>query len=243
MVNKIKLLFGAIVTVYMLSSGTLYAYEEIDVPNGGSISGTAIFLDEIPTRAPIEILKDKDVCAVKEHLSEALIVSADKGIKNVIVSIMEIEKGKKIVAPDSNPTIDQKGCTFIPHVLCITAGTTIDILNSDSVTHNVHTYPEENTAVNKAQPSSLKKISLETEFGEEDPMKIGCDYHGWMGGWIGIFEHPYFALTGDDGSFTISNIPPGAYEVKAWQEDLGELVKTISVKAGETTTENFEFKK
>ena len=244
MLNNVRLLLmGVILTVCTLSGPRIYAYEEVEVSNGGTISGTALFLDPIPTREPIDVTKDKDVCAMGEHLSEALIVGADRSIKNVIVSIIEIEKGKKIEKPSSNPTIDQNGCTFIPHVLCITAGTTIDILNSDSVTHNVHTYPEENSAINKVQPSSLEKISLETEFGEEDPMKIGCDYHGWMGGWVGIFEHPYFALTGDDGSYTISDIPPGVYEVKAWQEDLGELVKTISVKAGETTTESFEFKR
>lgn len=239
----LKAISVAVMMIGFLCNASLYAYEGIDVANGGAISGKALFSGEAPTRQKIDVTKDKEVCGAKEHLSDALVVSDGNGIKNVIVSITGIEKGKAVETPASNPTLDQNGCVFTPHVICVTAGTTIDILNSDSVTHNVHTYPEENTAVNKAQPPSLKVVSLPTEFGEEDPMKVACDYHGWMSAWVGIFEHPYFAVTGDDGSFTISNIPPGAYEVKAWQEDLGELVKTISVKTGETTTENFEFKK
>jgi len=243
MKNISRLIFTAVVAVGLLASVSADAYEGGDVANGGTISGKALFLGDVPARPAIDVTKDKEVCGATEHLSDLLVVSANKEIKDVIVSIVDIETGKAIEIPAANPTLDQNGCVFTPHVICVAAGTTVDILNSDSVTHNVHTYPEENSAVNKAQPPSLKKIGLETEFGEEDPMKVSCDYHGWMSAWIGIFEHPYYAVTGDDGSFTLSNIPAGAYEVKAWQEDLGELVKTISVKAGETTTENFEFKK
>ncbi len=238
-----KIAFAIVAGALLFSGVNANAYEGGDVSNGGTISGKITFSGTAPARAPINVTKDKEVCGATEHLSDLLIVGAGNAIKNVIVSLVEIEKGKAIVAPSSNPKLDQNGCVFTPHVICVTAGTTIDILNSDSVTHNVHTYPEENTAVNKAQPPSLKVISIETEFGEEDPMKVSCDYHGWMSSWVGIFEHPYFAVTGDDGSFTIDNIPAGAYEVKAWQEDLGELVKTVGVKAGETTTENFEFTK
>lgn len=238
-----KAVFAALVVFGLTGSVQVYAYEGGDVANGGTISGKALFLGDVPARVAIDVTKDKEVCGAVEHLSDLLVVSANKEIKNVIVSIVDIESGKAVEIPAANPALDQKGCVFTPHVICVTAGTTVDILNSDSVTHNVHTYPEENSAVNKAQPPSLKRVGLETEFGEEDPMKVSCDYHGWMSAWIGIFEHPYYAVTGDDGSFTLSNVPAGAYEVKAWQEDLGELVKTISVKAGETTTENFEFKK
>ncbi len=178
-----------------------------------------------------------------EHLSDLLIVSADGAVKNVIVSIVEIAKGKKVEIPTTNPCLDQNGCVFIPHVIAVAAGTTIDIKNSDAVTHNVHTYPEENSAINKAQPPSLTIISIPTEFGEEDPMKVSCDYHGWMSSWVGIFEHPYFAVTGDDGTFSLDNVPAGAYEVKAWQEDVGELVQLVDVKAGAATTLDFQFKK
>lgn len=220
----------------------LFAYEVIEVKDGGTISGKVTLLGDVPERAPIDINRDKEVCATHPKLSENLIVSESKGIKNVIVSIIGIEKGKKIEIPSENPVLDQKDCEFKPHVICITAGTTIDVLNSDPIIHNVHTYPEENTAINMAQPPSLKKILLTTEFGEEDPVKIACDYHGWMSAWLGIFEHPYFAVTGDDGVFTLTDVPPGSYEVKAWQEELGELVKLASVKAGEKTALDFEFK-
>lgn len=227
----------------LASTVMVFAYEEIEVKDGGAISGKAIFLGAAPERAAVDISKDKEVCATHPVLSENLIVSPDsKTIKNVIVSIVNIENGKKLALPSENPSLDQKGCVFTPHVLCVAAGTTIDIINSDPITHNVHTYPDENTAINKAQPPSLKKIPLTTEFGEEDPMKVSCDYHGWMSAWVGIFEHPYFAVTGDGGSFTLTNVPAGSYEVKAWQEELGELVKLVAVKAGETAVCDFEFK-
>lgn len=221
-------------------SAKLYAYEGSDVSGGGIISGSTLFSGTAPARGKVEITKDKEVCAAEEHMSDLLIVNGNK-IENVIVSITDIEKGKKVVIPSSNPSLDQNGCVFKPHVIAVAAGTSIDIINSDSVTHNVHTYPEENSAMNKAQPPSLKVISIATEFGEEDPMKVACDYHGWMSSWVGIFEHPYFAVTGADGAFSLDSVPPGAYEVKAWQEELGELVKTVQVKAGETTSLDFEF--
>ena len=240
---SMRKILGLAISIGILSCGSLYAYEGGDVANGGSITGKITLAGAVPAREALNITKDKEVCAATEHLSDLLIVSGDNAIKNVIVSIVDIEKGKKAEIPATNPTLDQNGCVFVPHVICVTAGTTIDILNSDAVTHNVHTYPEENTAVNKAQPPSLKVISLETEFGEEDPMKVACDYHGWMSSWVGIFEHPYYALTGDDGTFEISGIPAGAYELKAWQEELGELVKTVKIKEGESISVNFEFTK
>ena len=236
--NKIFLFILAAIVLSFAPS--VKAYEGGDVSGGGSISGKALFSGTAPAREVVNVTKDKEVCAASEHLSDALVVDGN-AIKNVIVSILDIESGKKIVLPSTNPSLDQNGCVFIPHVIAVAAGTTIDIINSDTVTHNVHTYPEENSAINKAQPPSLKVISIETEFGEEDPMKVSCDYHGWMSSWVGIFEHPYFTVTGDDGSFTLDNIPAGAYEVKAWQEEMGELVKTVSVKAGETTSLDFEF--
>ncbi len=239
---KVKL-FSFILMAAMFSlSPYVIAYEGGDVSGGGTISGKALFSGTAPVRAKVDVTKDKEVCAAIEHLSDLLVVGAGNAIKNVIVSITDIESGKKLEIPSTNPSLDQNGCVFIPHVIAVAAGTTIDIINSDSVTHNVHTYPEENSAINKAQPPSLKVISIATEFGEEDPMKVSCDYHGWMSSWVGIFEHPYFAVTGDDGSFTLENVPAGAYEVKAWQEEMGELVKTVSVKAGETTALDFEFK-
>lgn len=234
--------FLAIFTVLCVSS-YVFAYEGGDVSGGGSISGKITFTGAAPARTPIDVTKDKDVCGVMEHLSDLLIVSADGAVKNVIVSIVEIAKGKKVEIPTTNPCLDQNGCVFIPHVIAVAAGTTIDIKNSDAVTHNVHTYPEENSAINKAQPPSLTIISIPTEFGEEDPMKVSCDYHGWMSSWVGIFEHPYFAVTGDDGTFSLDNVPAGAYEVKAWQEDVGELVQLVDVKAGAATTLDFQFKK
>lgn len=239
-INKLgSFIVGVSLMVFSVTS--VFAYEGGDVSNGGSISGKALFLGTAPARAKIDVTKDKEVCATEEHLSDALVVNGNV-VKNVIVSIVNIASGKNIELPPNNPVLDQNGCTFKPHVIAIVAGTTIDILNSDSVTHNVHTYPEENSAVNKAQPPSLKKISLTTEFGEEDPMKVSCDYHGWMSAWVGIFDHPYFSVTGEDGSFILDNVPAGAYEVKAWQEELGELVKTITVKAGESSSCDFEFK-
>jgi plastocyanin len=217
------------------------AYEAIAVADGGTITGTVKYKGDPPAPEKVAVTKDTEVCG-KEKTAPALLVGADKGIKNVVVRIADIRKGKKLEPPASNPVFDQKGCEFHPHVLLFPAGSTIDILNSDGILHNVHTTSTVNPSFNQAQPKFKKKITKTIE-KPEMPIKVVCDAHGWMSAWWISQEHPYYALTDDGGAFTLSDVPPGDYQVEIWHETLGKHVEKVSVKAGEQVKLSVEMAK
>ena len=122
----------------------------------------------------------------------------------------------------------------------IMVGQTYRILNSDGVLHNVHALPKINPQFNRAMPPTLKEATA--KFDKEEPMfQIKCDVHPWMNAYVGAFTHPFFSVTGTDGKFTISGLPPGTYEITAWHERLGTQTATITVGANDTKTQNFKF--
>ncbi len=226
----------------IMGSGSLvksYGYTEIEVTKGGTITGTVKFDGDVPERKQLKVESDQETCGQHNILSESLVVSKDtKGVKNVIVSIEDIEKGKKLL-PSSNPVLDQKDCVFLPHVVAIPAGATIDILNSDKIMHNVHSYAIKNSPFNEGV-SGGGKLPKKFDFPEVVPVK--CDVHKWMSGFIVVKGNPYFAVTDDNGNFKIDNVPAGAYKLQAWQETLGKQVKDVTVEAGKEAKADFELK-
>lgn len=218
-------------------------YQGIDVVNGGTLVGEVKLGGTAPEPQKLPVTKDKAVCGDKPKVSEALMVSPDKGIKNVVVSLTNIKKGKKMNLPAANLQIEQKGCRFHPHVLLIPAGSAIDILNNDGILHNIHTYSMKNPSMNKAQPKFKKVMTTDKgSFDQPEVIKLQCDVHGWMGGWLVVQENPYYALTDEKGSFKMADIPGGTYQLQAWQESLGNQTKEVTVKAGAETQVKFEFK-
>ena len=216
-----------------------YGYTEIEVTKGGTITGTVKFDGDVPERKQLKVDSDQETCGQHNIISEALIVSNDtKGVKNVIVSIEDIEKGKKLL-PSSNPVLDQKDCVFLPHVVAVPAGATIEILNSDKVMHNVHSYAIKNSPFNEGV-SGGGKLPKKFDFPEVVPVK--CDVHKWMSGFIVVKGNPYFAVTDDNGNFKIDNVPAGAYKLQAWQETLGKQVKDVTVEAGKEAKADFVLK-
>jgi len=216
-----------------------WGYEAIEVKDGGTISGEVKFSGDAPAAEKLAITKDQEVCGKTEKVNEALLVGANKGLQNVVVSITNIKKGKKL--PEAGATLDQKDCRYAPHVLLSPAGADVTILNSDGILHNIHTYSEKNPAFNKAQPKFRKKMT-ET-FAQPETVKMTCDAHGWMSGWLVVQEHPYYAITDANGAFKIADIPPGDYELKFWHETLGETMQKVSVKANEEAKVGVEMAK
>ena len=173
---------------------------------------------------------------------EWLILDENNGIKNVLVFVKEssnksLEGGFN--APENPAVIDQNGCVYVPHVLGVMVGQKLDILNSDGTLHNIHALPKVNKEFNKAMPRSKKRMTVQFDKSEA-PFKVKCDVHPWMGAFIGVFEHPYFAVTDDDGSYVISGSEPGDYVIEAWHERLGS--QTANVTVGDSAA-NFTFKK
>ncbi len=203
---------------------------------GGTIAGTVKYAGAAPAPKKVEVTKDKEVCGLKPHFEEDLIVGSDGGIANAVV----IVKGAKGEAKPSEVKFDQKGCDYVPHVLAFTAGSTIAIDNSDGILHNIHTYSTKNPSFNMAQPKFKKEIKKKVE--QAEVIKVTCDAHGWMHGWWVATDTPYFAVTDDKGSYTIKDVPAGNYEIEVWQEKLGTSDQKVEVKDGAAATSNFSLK-
>src|SRR6185369_11111769 len=213
-------------------AGQATAYEAIAVTDGGTLSGAVTYEGTPPAPTKIEVTKDPEVCG-KEKMAPNLVIGQGNGIANVVVTV-QATKGKKAEPPATNPVFDQKTCEFHPHVLAFPAGSTVDVLNSDGILHNIHTTRTANPSVNQAQPKFKPKIQIKVD-KPEWPIKVQCDAHGWMHAYWISQEHPYYAVTGADGTFKISDLPAGDYEVEVWQEKLGKKTEKVTVKAKEDT--------
>ncbi|MBI3636330.1 MAG: hypothetical protein HY216_08965 [Candidatus Rokubacteria bacterium] len=210
------------------------------VPGSATAQGGGTIEAEVKYNGAAEIEKksvNKDVeqCG-KEARIENVVVGGNKGLANAIVSL----KDGKGAPTAKKATLDQKGCAFHPHVVAMTPGE-IDVLNSDGILHNLHTYSTANPSINKAQPK-FKKTMTE-KFEKPEIIKVTCDVHSWMLGWIAVMPHPFFGVTGDGGVTKIENVPPGKHTVEVWHEKLGKQSKEVEVKAGQTAKVSFEMKK
>jgi len=212
-------------------AGQATAYEAIAVTDGGTLSGAVTYEGTPPAPTKIEVTKDPEVCG-KEKMAPNLVIGQGNGIANVVVTV-QATKGKKAEPPATNPVFDQKTCEFHPHVLAFPAGSTVDVLNSDGILHNIHTTSTVNPSQNQAQPKFKPKIQLKVE--KPETIAVKCDVHGWMAGYWISTEHPYVAVTDANGAFKIADLPPGDYQVELWQEKLGKKTMPASVKAKEET--------
>ena len=166
------------------------------------------------------------------------VVGADGGFGNVFVYVKEGLEGHTFPAPSDSVTIDQNGCRYIPHVFGIRVDQTLVILNSDPLLHNIHARPISNTEFNIGIP--VPGMKFERTFTTPEVMvPFKCDVHGWMNAYVGVLDHPYFAVTGENGSFDINNLPPGDYVVEAWHEMLGTQTQNVTV--GEKATVELSF--
>jgi len=136
--------------------------------------------------------------------------------------------------------MDQVGCQYVPHVMGIMVGQTFKVLNSDGILHNVHALPKVNSQFNMAMPPARKEATA--TFGKEEGMfTVKCDVHPWMQSYIGVFSHPFFAVTKPDGKFSLANLDAGTYEIEAWHERLGTQKATVTLGAGDTKPVGFKF--
>ena len=222
----------------VLLSG-VWAYEAIEVKDGGTIAGEVRFSGNPPTPEKIATTKDQEVCGKTEKVNESILVGPNKGIQNVVVSITNIQKGKKM--PETGAILDQKDCRYAPHVVLSPAGAELSIVNSDGILHNIHTYSTKNPSFNKAQPKFKKE--MKEKFDQPETVKLTCDAHGWMAGWLVVQDQPYYAVTDTNGAFKIADVPPGDYELKFWHEALGETAQKVTVKAKEESKVSVEMSK
>jgi len=212
------------------------AYLAITVIDGGTISGVVKFAGPVPMPIPLEVSKDKDVCGAHPIYNESLMVGANGGIANAVVSLSGIQQGS-LMAPLSGVTFDQRGCEYKPHVIAFPAGSTVRIVNSDGILHSIHTESSINPTVDMAQPGFKKTIFV--TIAKPEIIRVTCDAHNWMEGWWYAAPNPYYAVTGTGGNYSIKNVPAGTYTLEVWQEKLGIEKHPVTVAEGASVNANF----
>lgn len=221
-----------------ITSAPAQSYEVGPVTGGGTIEGIVRYRGDVPTKNIIPT-KDTQVCGAPRE--EPLIrVGADQAVESAAVYLVKVAKGKAWPAPGKPPEIDNVKCRFEPEVQVIPAGP-LDVVNTDPVLHNTHGYYGTRTAFNMALPNQGQRIP--TELKRPGTVRVDCDAHGWMEAWIYVVDNPYYAVTGADGKFAITDVPPGNYELVAVQPFTGPVELPVTVKEGQPTKLEIELKK
>jgi plastocyanin len=196
-----------------------------------SIRGVVVNAGPAPDRKQIPINIDQYVCG-KSKESDDLIVGSNRGIRWAVVSIQTPPAGAKSEASSKPVQMDQQQCLYVPRVVVVPVGGTVEFLNSDRLLHNLHSVSTENPTFNRTQP---KGRTIPVVFSKPEIVRVDCDLHTWMRAWVVVAEHPFYAVTGPNGEFALDNVPAGKYTLKIWQEVLGTVIRDVMVGDKDTT--------
>lgn len=227
--------------VLLLTAGPYRAAPSAQT-NSGTIVGHVRLMSAAPANSIIRMGADP-LCsranAGKRLTQDVVLRSADGGLANAFVDLQGTFPRSPV--PSASVTIDQKGCIFIPRVTGGRVGQTLRISNSDPTAHNVHSLSAKGNEFNVSQPKAGMTSNFQLK-SEDTMMRIKCDIHSWMVAYVGVVSHPHFAVSGSDGAFRITGVPPGKYPIRAWHERYGRLTANVEVRAGQTATVNFSYK-
>jgi plastocyanin len=212
-----------------------------DLSEAGSISGKVNFEGTKP-RMPRIRMSAEPTCEAKHSgptYAQTVLINENGTLKNVFIWVKEGLEDYKFDTPTEAATLDQDGCLYSPHVFGVQTNQKINIGNSDSVTHNIHPVPKNNREWNISQSPEQK---YERSFPRQEIMvPVKCNVHPWMKAYIGVISHPYFSVTGADGSFNLNDLPPGDYTVEAWHEKFGTQEQKLTVAPNGASEINFVF--
>jgi len=206
----------------------------------GTIVGHVRYMGPTPVNPVIRMGADprcNKLYVGKRPTSQAFIVGTDGAFANVLVNLDGTFPTAP--APTTPVVLGQKDCQYAPRVLWARVGQTLQVKNDDPTDHNVHSASMAGNDFNTTQP--IKSTPFEFKLKAGELLHVRCDNHTWMSAFIGIFDNPYFAVSGTDGTFTIANVPAGRQTVKAWHEVMGMQAQMVDVQAGKTTTVDFTF--
>jgi hypothetical protein len=237
---RLPLAAGAGLLGLLVAAAPAPAYEAVTVTDGGTIKGKVVFAGTPPPKKKVIPTKDKEACGSGVREVDQIVLRPDKAVQEAVVYLKQIDKGKAWEKPAKPPAIDNVKCDFVPHVQVIPAGD-VEIVNSDPVLHNTHGFLGKATVFNVALPNQGQRIAKPLK--KPGMVRVECDAHGWMLGWIYVAETPYYAVSAKDGGFTLTNVPPGSYTLVAWQEYAGTVEVPITVKAKEVASVTVELKK
>lgn len=208
------------------------AYQVDPVINGGGIEGQVILNGKpIPPR-PVLVSQDASICGARRLVYPVKLDGS--GIEDAVVWIDDVHHGK---AYDFSPAVlDQKKCTYDPHIVLMQPGD-LKVTTDDPVPHNIHSYSEANRTYNESMNTLNREMSL--HFARPERVSLKCDLHGWMQAYVVVAANPYYTVTKNKGLFQLRDIPAGTYQLKVWQETLGESTQTVTVEQGKTVKVSF----
>ena len=195
----------------------------------GSVSGKVTIAGLAPKLANLPVTRDLKICGTSKP-DESLVIGPGGGVKDAVVWITDLP-AQKPAKDAKKPKLDQEACVFTPHIVAAEVGSTIDIVNSDPVLHNARASDK---LFNYAMP--IKGHTIPTKLKKDGFYKVVCDVHPWMRAWLAVLPNDAFAVTKDDGTYKIANVPPGKHHIRLWHERLGEREGDVDVAADGTTT-------
>ncbi|MBI2835417.1 MAG: hypothetical protein HYX76_13420 [Acidobacteria bacterium] len=216
---------------------------KVDESNAGNVTGKVV-LDGTPPKEDVIKMNADPVCMreVKGPQTTEYYIVDDGGLANVFVYVKGGLDTKYVFETPTEPAkIDQKGCRYHPHVFGLRVGQPLEIMNSDPTLHNIHAVPKVNQEFNTGQPIQGMKTT-HTFSTEEVMVPFKCDVHGWMNAYVGVLNHPYFAVSGKGGKFELNKLPAGTYTIEAWHEKGGTQTQSVTIGAKETKDLAFTFK-
>ncbi len=215
----------------------------IDQANAATVTGKVAFTGDKPTMRALD-MSANPACA-RMHgdavKSEEVVVNDNGTLQNVFVWVKAGVPDQQWPTPSTPVELDQKGCMYTPHMIAVMTNQPVNIKNTDPTNHNVHPMPKINQDWNQSQPPKGDALT-KTFPREEIGIPVKCNVHPWMRAYINVVSHPFFAVTGNDGTFTIKGLPPGNYTIETWHEKYGTQDMQVTVAPKETKTVDFTYK-
>lgn len=223
------------------SSSSAPVVNPVNQATAGAITGTITVEGPVPQPQPIRMSADPN-CerTAAGATSETFVVGEGGALQNVFVYVKDGLGDLKFPTPSTPVVLDQKGCRYVPHVFGVQVGQPVEVVNSDATLHNVHAVPAANRQFNTGQP--IQGMRFTHTFSTKEVMvPFKCDVHNWMNAYVGVLDHPFFAVTGADGTFSVKGLPPGTYTIEAWHEKLGTRTQNVTIGEKETGNADFTF--
>jgi hypothetical protein len=202
----------------------------------GELHGRVILTGAMPPVKKVPVTIDNYVCGTEKEPDD-LVVSPAREVRSVVVWVDNPPPGAPSAGPPPPTLMDQKDCLFTPRVVLVPAGGTVEFLNSDRLLHNLHSVAKENPSFNRTQP---KGRTIPISFARPEIVRMDCDLHSWMRGWVVVAPHPFYAITDARGRFRLDNLPAGQYKLQIWHERLGQVSRAVSVGAEGVTSVTLE---
>ena len=219
-------------------------YEVVTVTEGATLSGRAVYHGEVPAARRLLVTKDEEVCGFGYRERHDVVVGEAGELRGAVVFVEGVTVGKAWSEVDKRHMVDQKDCVFQPHVQVIQRWADMDIVNSDPVLHNIHAWElmedRGRTLFNLGQPPEKEVITQAVRPRRGNRIRLECDAHDFMQGWIFAADSPYAVVTGEDGIFQIDDIPPGEYTLKVWHPFLGLQERSLTLSAGQSGEVEFD---